>query len=65
MEPTVSSETSVNKTQTPGIYPKENILHLEHGENLKSRTESCHKSLFQSQSICDRNTSIGVKGLWE
>jgi hypothetical protein len=26
-----------NKTQTPGIYPKENILHLEHGENLKSR----------------------------
>jgi hypothetical protein len=37
MEPTVSSETSANKTQTPGIYPKENILNLEHGENLKSR----------------------------
>ena len=25
----------------------------------------CHKILFQSQSICDRNTSIGAKGLWE
>ena len=24
-------------------------------------TESCHKILFQSQSICDRNTSIGAK----
>jgi hypothetical protein len=37
MEPIVSSETLANKTQTPGIYPKENILHLEQGENLKSR----------------------------
>jgi hypothetical protein len=37
MEQRMSSETSANKTQTPGIYPKENILHLEHGENLKSR----------------------------
>jgi hypothetical protein len=26
MGPIVSSETSANKTQTPGIYPKENIL---------------------------------------
>jgi hypothetical protein len=42
MELIVSSETSANKTQTPGIYPKENILHLEHGENLKSRI--CYES---------------------
>ena len=28
-------------------------------------TESCHKILFQSRSICNRNTSIGAKGLWE
>jgi hypothetical protein len=36
MEPTESSETSAFKTQTPGKYPKENILHKEHGESLKS-----------------------------
>jgi hypothetical protein len=37
MEPIESSETSASNTQTPGIYPKESILHLEHGESLKSR----------------------------
>jgi hypothetical protein len=26
---------------------------------------SCYKILFQSRSICDWNTSIGAKGLWE
>ena len=31
------SETSAIRTQTPGNYPKENILHIEHGESLKSR----------------------------
>jgi len=25
----------------------------------------CHNILFQSRSICDRNSSIGAKGLWE
>jgi len=38
MEPTVSSETSEIRTQTPGNYPKGNKLHLEHGESLKTRT---------------------------
>jgi hypothetical protein len=37
MEPIDGSETSVFKTQTQGKYPKENILHKEHGERLKSR----------------------------
>jgi len=37
MEPTVSSETSAVRTQTPGNYPKRNKLHLEHGESLKTR----------------------------
>jgi len=37
MEPTVSSETSAIRTQTPGTYPKRNKLHLEHGEILKTR----------------------------
>jgi len=26
---------------------------------------SCHKILFQSWSTCDRNTSVGAKGLWK
>ena len=30
------SEMSAVRTQTPGNYPKENILHTEHGESLKS-----------------------------
>jgi len=37
MELIEGSETSAFKTQTPGKYPKENILHKEHGESLKSR----------------------------
>ena len=37
MEPLVSSETSVIRTQTPGNYPKRNKLNLEHGESLKTR----------------------------
>jgi len=37
MEPIEGSETSAFKPQTPGNYSKENILHKEHGESLKSR----------------------------
>ena len=37
MEPIEGSETSAFKPQMPGKYPKENILHKEHGESLKSR----------------------------
>ena len=37
MELIEGSETSAIRTQTPGNYPKENILHIEHGESLKSR----------------------------
>jgi hypothetical protein len=29
------SETSAISTQTPGKHPKENILHIKHGESLK------------------------------
>jgi len=36
MEPTVNSETSAIRTQTPGNYPKRNKLLLEHGESLKT-----------------------------
>ena len=41
MEPIEGSETSAFKTQTPGKYPKENIIYKEHGENLKSRNSMC------------------------
>ena len=35
-----SSETSAIKTQTPGNYPKRNILQLKDGESLKIRLMS-------------------------
>jgi len=38
MEPTEGSETSAIINQTPGNYPKENLLYSAHGESLKSRT---------------------------
>jgi len=37
MEPIESSETSAIRNQTPGNYPKESIIHIKHGESLKSR----------------------------
>jgi len=37
MELIEGSETSAISTVTPGNYPKEDILHTEHGESLKSR----------------------------
>ena len=36
MEQIECSETSAYKVQTPGNYPKENIIYSEHGESLKS-----------------------------
>jgi hypothetical protein len=37
MDLTEGSETSARINQTPGKYPKENMLVSEQGENLKSR----------------------------
>ena len=37
MELIECSETSAIRTQTPGNRPKENILHIEHGESLKTK----------------------------
>jgi hypothetical protein len=36
MEPTQSSETLGYKIQTPGKFPEEYILQLQHGESLKT-----------------------------
>jgi hypothetical protein len=37
MEPTLSSETSVFNTQTPGKYPRDNLSLLQHGKGLKTK----------------------------
>jgi len=37
MEPIEGSETSAIVNQTPGNYPKGNLLFSVHGESLKSR----------------------------
>jgi hypothetical protein len=37
MELIEGTETSAISNQTPGKHPKENILHVNHGESLKSR----------------------------
>jgi hypothetical protein len=36
MEQIQCSETSAYKIQTPGNYPKDNILHQQHSESLKT-----------------------------
>jgi len=40
MEQIECSETSAYIIQTPGNYPKENVIYSEHGESLKSRIHS-------------------------
>jgi hypothetical protein len=40
MEQIKCSETSAYIIQTPGNYPKDNIIYTEHGESLKSRIQS-------------------------
>jgi hypothetical protein len=37
MELTLGSETSTHFNQMPGLYPKENTLHQQHGESLKTK----------------------------
>ena len=68
MGPIEGSETSAFRTQTPGNYQKENILHKEHGESLKSRKYkklSCLQSKMHCCGHCvvprvkDRHNSLG------
>jgi len=40
MEPIEGSETSAFINQTPGNYPKGNLLYSVHGESLKSRIDN-------------------------
>ena len=50
MELTEGSETSAYIKQTPGNYPKGNLLYSVHGESLKSRK--------LEQFLCERNLYI-------
>jgi len=56
MELIEGSETSAIRTQTPGNYPKENILYIEHDESLKSRSRYLSTKLrcvlFSVESFC-------------
>ena len=60
MEPTVRSETSAIRTQTPGNYPKRNKLHLEHGESLKTSRLSLllHRAFRSMTSIINQQMHL-------
>jgi hypothetical protein len=49
MELIEDSETSAISNQTPGKHPKENILHVKHGESLKSRIINPIKRLRENE----------------
>ena len=54
MERMGCSEMSVYKIQTLGNYPEESIQHSEHGESLKSRSDT----IFLSDKLCQSGTSF-------
>ena len=66
MEQIECSETSAYIIQTPGNYPKENIIYSEHGESLKSRKaqyefttlRSTCNTLFWSCSASPLHTTL-------
>jgi hypothetical protein len=63
MELTEGSETSAYINQTPGNYPKGNLLYSVHGESLKSRRG---KELSKGRSTrvgqkTERNSVINKK----
>jgi hypothetical protein len=43
MEPTLVTETSGEKTQTPGKFPEESTLLSQRGESLKTLQSFSHK----------------------
>jgi hypothetical protein len=53
LEPKGGSETSAFRTHTPGNYPKENMLHKEHGYS---------RGLFVRESIVIRNCGVQAVG---
>jgi hypothetical protein len=64
MELIEGSETSAISNQKPKKHPKENILHVKHGESLKSRNEIivCHSeiSIIELDLIFTQVTSFNI-----
>ena len=60
MEPIRSSETSAIKTQTPGNYPKRNVLQLKHGESLKTTTLILNARLQGAQSSAAEDAKTAI-----
>jgi len=68
MEPIEGSETSAFRTQTAGNCPKENILHKEHGEILKSRNVQIHGTATLTaniQPLACTEYEVGLWAVWE
>jgi hypothetical protein len=61
MELTLGSETSTHFNQTPGLYPKENTLHQQHGENLNLKTKKIYFCRIFSES--DKTVLTGLDSL--
>jgi hypothetical protein len=57
LEPIEGSETSAISNQTPGKHPKENILHVKHGESLKSKIWKVVQKGATSASFSPLSTS--------
>ena len=57
MEPIEGSETSALRTKTPWNCPKEDTLHIEHGESLKSST-STFTHLITFSVTCSLHTQV-------
>jgi len=64
MELIEGSETSAIRTQTPGNYPKENILHIEHGESLKSRIREKVVISISSSTTSSKNVLFLLSFVW-
>ena len=64
---TECSETSAYIIQTPGNYPKENIIYSEHGENLKSRIRYIMELIKRGTLFVTRQQlfmSLKIPKLW-
>jgi hypothetical protein len=58
MEPIERSKTSASNTQTPGNYPKETVLHLQHGKNSNLKSKTVHRL---EDFLKDQNYNILTK----
>jgi hypothetical protein len=64
MEQIEGSETLAYIYQTPGNYPKENLLYSEHGESLKSRKERILEIERGSTTGLSRGNACFSNGLY-